>query len=138
MAICPTPVSPAVRPHVRAGNAEPSHESFCDLWMIDYAGSTVLRCHCLESSPSGMRLRVPLGYGVGVGQRYELRAHLPGERPTAGVRLIGSAWITISHARIPLTEDADHLDVHAIRDPLENALRLSVQPHSAGESPAAL
>jgi len=138
MAICPTPVSPAVRPHVRAGNAEPSHERCCDLWMIDHAGSTVLRCHCLESSPFGVRLRVPLGYGIGVGQRYELRSHLPGEHPTAGVGVIGSAWITIVHARILLTEDADHLDVHAVRDPLENALRLAAPLPSPGESPAAL
>lgn len=44
-----------------------------DLWMIDHAGSTMLRCRRLEASGAGMRLCVPAGYGVAVGQRYELR-----------------------------------------------------------------
>jgi hypothetical protein len=104
---------------------------------MDLDRATVLRCRCLESSPIGMRLRVPLGYGIAVGQRYELRSHLPEERPSPDVAVIGSAWITIAHARILLTEDPDHLDVHAIRDPLESALRLSVRPPSVGASPAA-
>lgn len=106
--------------------------------MIDHEGSTVLRCHCLESSARGMRLRVPLGYGVRIGQRYELRSLLPGERPAPGVGVIGSAWVTIAHARILVDEDEEHMDVDAVRDPLEGALRRSAQPSAATEKPVAL
>ena len=75
---------------------EPRQTVACDLWMIDHHGSTVLRCRCLEVSPNGMRLRVPLGYGVAEGQRYELRSHLPGSRSTATLGLIGSRWATVA------------------------------------------
>ncbi len=59
-----------------------------DLWMIDHAGSTVVRCRCLAASATGMRLCVPAGYGVAVGQRYELRGRVPGEHPSAVSRAI--------------------------------------------------
>ena len=138
MSICETAAYPGIPSRLSRNGAESRSELACELWMLDHDGSTVLRCRCLESTSSGLRLRVPLGYGVGVGQRYEVRSHLPGQRPTAGASVIGSAWITIVHLRILLTEDADHLDVHAVRDPLEDVLRLSAQPPSPGESPAAL
>jgi len=84
-----------------------------------------------------MRLRVPLGYGVGVGQRYELRSHLPGQRPAPGFGVIGSAWITIVEACILLGEEGDRVEVHAVRDPFESALRWSAEPCRATEPPAA-
>ena len=91
----------------------------CDLWMIDHHGSTVLRCRCLEISPNGMRLRMPLGYGVADGQRYELRSHLPGSRSTATLGLIGSRWATVVRTQLRLEGDEDHLDVGVVLDSTE-------------------
>jgi hypothetical protein len=88
----------------------------CDLWMIDHHGSTVLRCRCLETSSSGMRLRVPLGYGVAEGQRYELRSHLPGARSTASLGLVGSRWATVVRTQLSLDDKGDYLDVGVMLD----------------------
>ncbi len=96
----------------------------------------LLRCRCLESSPTELQLRVPLGHGVSVGQRYEVRSHLPGQRPAADLGVIGSAWVTIVEVRILLEEDADHLYVRAVRFPLVWALRRTGWSHGLPASPA--
>lgn len=128
MSICETTAFPAIQPGLYAGGDEPRNERACELWLIDHHGSTVLRCHCLESTSSGLRLRVPLGYGIGVGQRYEVRSHLPGQRPALGFDVIGSARITIVEARVLLGTDGDRLEVYGIRDPLETALQWATEP----------
>lgn len=136
MSICETTAFPAIQPGLYAGGAEPRNGGTCELWLIDHDGSTVLRCHCLESTSSGLRLRVPLGYGIGVGQRYEVRSHLPGQRPAPGFDVIGSAYITIAEAHVGLGTDGDRLEVYGVRDPLENALRWATEPEPE-QSPAA-
>jgi hypothetical protein len=88
----------------------------CGLWMIDHHGSTVLRCNCVEVSKNGMRLRVPLGYGVSEGQRYELRSHLPGALPSSSLGLMSSRWATVVRTRMCLEEDDEHLDVGVVLD----------------------
>lgn len=94
----------------------------CDLWMIDHHGSTVLRCHCIEVSNNGMRLRVPLGYGVSEGQRYELRSHLPGTPMTDTFGVVGSRWATVVRTELQLDECEDHLDVGVVLDLADHAL----------------
>ena len=91
----------------------------CDLWMIDHHGSTVLRCRCLDSSPNGMRLYVPLGYGVAEGQRYELRSHLPGARGDVTLGLVGSRWATVVRTSVCVDGIGDHLEVGVILDSVE-------------------
>lgn len=88
----------------------------CELWMIDHCGSTVLRCQCLEVSKNGMRLRVPLGYGVAEGQRYELRSHMPGTPTRTSLGLVGSRWATVVRTQLCLDENEDHLDVGVVLD----------------------
>ncbi|MBP7746092.1 MAG: hypothetical protein KA383_08150 [Phycisphaerae bacterium] len=88
----------------------------CDLWMIDHHGSTVLRCRCIEVSKNGMRLRVPLGYGVAEGQRYELRSHLPGAPSQTSLGLVGSRWATVVRTQLLLGEHEDYLDVGVVLD----------------------
>jgi hypothetical protein len=90
-----------------------------DLWMIDHAGSTVLRCRCLEASATGMRLCVPAGYGVAVGQRYELRGRVPGEHPSALLRAILASWVTVVQTQNMTDEDGDRLDVGVAVDLVE-------------------
>jgi hypothetical protein len=88
----------------------------CDLWMVDHCGSTILRCRCLEVSKNGMRLRVPLGYGVAEGQRYELRSHLPGTPSETSLGLIGSRWATVVRTQLCVDGNDDHLDVGVMLD----------------------
>jgi hypothetical protein len=90
-----------------------------DLWMIDHAGSTVLRCRCLEASATGMRLCVPAGYGVAVGQRYELRGRVPGEHPPAVLRAIVASWVTVVQTQNLTDEDGGRLDVGVAADLVE-------------------
>ncbi len=95
------------------------------LWLIDHFGSTVLQCQCVEASEGGMRLRVPLGYGIAEGQRYELRSHLPGRKPVDGFGVIGSRWATVIRTQLRLGDDEDHLDVGVVFDSApEGALAL--------------
>lgn len=111
---------PAISPAGASGIAdrrfEPRQPVSCDLWMIDHFGSTVLRCRCVETSPNGMRLRVPLGYGVADGQRYELRSHLPGTRTGTTLGLIGSRWATVVRSKLCIDQADDHLDVGVVLD----------------------
>lgn len=95
---------------------EPREPATGTLWMVDHNGSTILKCHCLESSQNGMRLRVPLGYGIAEGQRYELRSHLPGRQPGDGFGVIGARWATVVRAQLRLGDDEDHLDVGVVMD----------------------
>ena len=112
----PTGPGPTTMPERRCEIRRPLS---CDLWMIDHHGSTVLRCHCLDSSPNGMLLRVPLGYGVSEGQRYELRSHLPGSRGTSTFGVIGSRWATVVRTLLRIEDGDDHLDVGVILDAVE-------------------
>ena len=88
----------------------------CELWMIDHYGSTVLPCRCVEVSNNGMRLQVPLGYGVAEGQRYELRSHRPGASSATSLGLTGSRWATVIRTQLLLDESEDHLDVGVVLD----------------------
>jgi hypothetical protein len=95
---------------------EARREVTCDLWMIDHHGSTVLRCHCADISRNGMRLRVPLGYGIAEGQRYELRSHLPGSRVDNSLGLVGSRWATVVRSQVCVDGVDDHLEIGVVLD----------------------
>jgi hypothetical protein len=63
---------------------------------------------------------------------------LPGERPAPDTGVIGSAWVTIAEIHMLLDEkNGDHLDVFAVRVPLESVLRCPSRPDNATEWPAA-
>jgi hypothetical protein len=126
MTICDTAGSTTFELATGERRSELRNPVSCDLWMIDHEGSTVLRCRCLDSSPSGMRLRVPLGYGVAEGQRYELRSHLPGERPSIGFGVVGSRWITVARTQLILEED--RLEIGVTLDPAESVLSWTARP----------
>lgn len=96
------------------------------LWMIDHDGATILRCHCVEASGRGMRLRAPLGYGIAEGQRYELCSHLPGRRPMEGFGVVGNRWATVVRTQLRLERDEDHVEIGLVLDaPERSALRVS-------------
>ena len=45
----------------------------CDLWLVDAPGQSVLRCRTDDISDTGLRVSAPVGFGLAVGQRYEVR-----------------------------------------------------------------
>lgn len=116
------PASATEMPAALERRFESRRSTACDLWMIDHYGSTVLRCQCVESSKNGMRLRVPLGYGVAEGQRYELRSHLPGTPATSTLGLIGSRWATVVRTQLLLGGQDDHLEIGVVLDQSEAVL----------------
>lgn len=107
-------------PYVTDRRFEPRQLVSADLWMIDHAGETVLRCRCIDVSESGLRLRVPLGYGVAEGQRYELRSHLPGAVSGGGFGVIARRKATVVRTQLHLGGGEDHLEVGVVLDPAEN------------------
>lgn len=115
-AASPSPGTNSAPSSVHERRFELRRTAACDLWMIDHYGSTVLRCHCLDVSKNGMRLRVPLGYGVAEGQRYELRSHLPGATNKTSLGLLGSRWATVIRTQVLLDENEDHLDIGVVLD----------------------
>ncbi len=133
MTICETAGVQAVPVSTGERRSEQREPLNCDLWMIDHEGSTVLRCRCLDNSASGMRLRVPLGYGVTEGQRYELRSHMPGERPGTGFGLIASRWVTVQWTQMVV--DEDRLDVGVTLDGRGTALTWTARPANVRLTP---
>jgi len=99
--------------------SKPRESAFANLWMVDPQGTTVLRCRCIDRSASGLRLRVPLGYGVQEGQRYELCSHPPGSVSTPGLGLRVSRRATVAWTKIVLDGGEDHLDLGVQLDPDE-------------------
>jgi hypothetical protein len=81
------------------------------LWMIDNHSATILRCRCVDASSNGMRLRVPLGYGIREGQRYELTSHLPGQSSPPGFGLMVSRRAKVVRTQIVPADDEYDVDV---------------------------
>lgn len=45
----------------------------CEIFLVDRQTNNVLRCRTNDISDAGIRATAPIGYGLGVGQRYEVR-----------------------------------------------------------------
>ncbi len=103
-------------PPVRERRSEPRQGVGACLWMIDHHGSTMLPCRCIDMSQNGMRLRVPLGYGVAEGQRYELRSHPRGVTPMSSLGVMASRWATVVRTEVHIGGSDDHLDVGVVLD----------------------
>ncbi len=44
-----------------------------DIWLIDGVAQRVVRCKLSDACDAGLRASSPIGYGLAVGQRYEVR-----------------------------------------------------------------
>ena len=86
------------RQHVR----RPSER---ELWLSDLQGETVLRCKCKDLSAGGIFATAPIGYGLAVGQRYELLLE-PTPEP-GGSLLVGASlgYATIIRTHMKLGDD---------------------------------
>ncbi|MGE0480877.1 MAG: hypothetical protein AB7Q17_10450 [Phycisphaerae bacterium] len=83
------------------------------VWLVNHAGGTVLRCAVLEVSRAGMKLRVPVGYGVAEGQQYELSTDLPGAHPSYDEPQ-PHAWVGVLTTHCLEEPDAQHVDVEVV------------------------
>lgn len=124
-------VEAVVGPLLAERRADSRESVQADLWLIDPHSNTVLRAQVVDVSPGGMRLRVPIGYGVHPGQHYELCSHLPqGESP-----LLGLAYrrrVAVRRAQLAAGCDREHWDVGvAFESP---AKRVTVAPAGAGRA----
>lgn len=45
----------------------------CEIFLVDRQADNVLRCRTDDISDAGIYATAPIGYGLGVGQRYEVR-----------------------------------------------------------------
>jgi len=88
-----------------------------DLWLTDLGGDTILRCKCRNLSAGGLYAVAPVGYGLAVGQRYELRMS-PGVTRSASM-LLGD---TLGYATVIRT----HMNVHTDEDTVGVAMRFDV------------
>jgi hypothetical protein len=91
------------------------------LWMIDTHSSTILRCRCMDLSPSGMRLRVPGACDLRAGQQYELTSHLPGQSAPPGLGLMLTRRAEVIRTQHVPAEDSYDLDVGVALVPAEAA-----------------
>lgn len=91
---------------------EPRENIPADLWMVDHAGETILKCRCNEVSEHGMRLSVPVGYGIAEGQRYELRSRMPGAGSAdRGGFLDRSRWVRVVRTAVRLDGAFGTIDI---------------------------
>jgi hypothetical protein len=95
---------------------EPRTTTHADLWMVDHQGATILRCQCVDISETGMRLHVPLGYGVVEGQRYEIRSRAGGYAQMLGMDDMRRRWATVVRARVHFGSTDDHLEIGVVLD----------------------
>lgn len=68
----------------------------CDLWLIDTHWQSVVRCKTENVSDAGLYGKSPVGYGLAIGQRYEVRVadtHAAGQVPPDLAPSLGFATI---------------------------------------------
>ncbi|MBX3396663.1 MAG: hypothetical protein KF841_14980 [Phycisphaerae bacterium] len=91
-------------------------ELACDLWLIDSAARSVVRCKTADICDAGVFATAPVGYGLGVGQRYEVRiassmeyaSSSPHQAPSLG-------YGTVIRLEFDVTRGDSHLVGFALR-----------------------
>ncbi len=103
------------------------------LWLVDPQGRAVVRCRCLDMSPNGIRVRAPLGYGLGTGRTYQLCSHPPGSSQPSGLGLQISRPGTVVRADVLTAEAGDTIELGIELSPQRDA---QLSPLSAAATPA--
>ncbi|MCK6457322.1 MAG: PilZ domain-containing protein [Phycisphaerae bacterium] len=86
------------------------HHIVTDVWLLDLEGLTVLRCQTDDIGQGGLHATVPIGFGLAVGQRYELRlrSHADGA-PTPRGAGWSACYGTIIRTRLLTSGDQHRL-----------------------------
>ncbi len=83
----------------------------CDIWLEDIASHYVIRCKTADISDSGVFASAPIGFGLAVGQRYEIKIASTSEFASASPRLAPSlGYGTVIRHEV----DVSSPDVHRI------------------------
>ena len=67
-----------------------------DVWLVDGSCQSILRCRTNDISDAGLHADAPVGFGLGIGQRYEVRIadSQPGRPPFSGhIKSLGYATV---------------------------------------------
>lgn len=73
----------------------------CELWLIDVGSQSILRCRTDDVSDAGLHASAPVGFGLAVGQRYEIRL----SPPSSGLRPLSEQWAkSLGYATVIRTE----------------------------------
>jgi hypothetical protein len=81
----------------------------CELFLIDRNTDTVLRCRTEDISDAGVYATAPIGYGLAVGQRYELRIACVNGSHAASAELIPSlGFATVTRLEIEVQRGDAH------------------------------
>ena len=88
----------------------------CDIWLVDVEANSVLRCSTDEVSDAGLHASAPIGFGLAVGQRYEVRM-ARGEQSGKGFAPITKSlgYATIIRTEIEVGKDKPDRVGFAIR-----------------------
>lgn len=78
-----------------------------DLWLTDMRGQTRVNCHCRNISAGGMYADAPVGYGLAVGQRYELCFGGDQERPRSLLMGNSLGYATVIRTQVRPAGDDD-------------------------------
>lgn len=81
------------------------------IWLIDNRSNVVLRTDCVDASDSGLRLRLPIGFGIVKGRTYQLCSHMPGQSAPPGLGLSVSRPGKIVRTRFVRNQGEDMLEL---------------------------
>lgn len=98
---------------IAPGQLTPANDS---IWLLNHAGATVLCCPILETFETGLRLRMPAGYGVAIGQRYEVLPAEPGQHAAllSGLTRPTGHWVGVIELAPDPLDDQDHVEVGVV------------------------
>lgn len=80
------------------------------VWLVNRPGQTELCCQLIDQSRGGARLRVPAGYGVAEGQRYELSEREYGAPLVSPLGALRRREVQVVRVQ-PAADDGDHVEV---------------------------
>jgi len=80
--------------------------------LIPLNGADAIRCRTDDVSEGGMHVTVPIGYGLAVGQRFELQLAAPGASLGMGPLLTApGCYVTVVRTRLHVGADGDRVAV---------------------------
>ena len=81
----------------------------CELFLIDRNTDTVLRCKTEDISDAGLYATAPIGYGLAMGQRYELRIACADSSGGASMEMVPSlGFATVTRLEIDVCRGDAH------------------------------
>lgn len=72
-----------------------------DVWLADRSRKIITKGIIQNASHSGAQIRIPIGFGLNVGQAYELRSYAPGASASA-FGLHPSRWARVVRTQVVL------------------------------------